>query len=194
MKYEKSAAYAGYSSVAWAVGMFFALCAIQIFYLGIDDVIPIMWILGLMPVALCGYLGVALIRDGGKWEITIDRDGVNWLSPAAKVAGVGFDDSFQFTLEELDRVETRISTGPEHDKYFKYFLVTRSGEEQQLRNTSGIKLRDVIVELERLGVRHETVDFKKLKKLEKRKKAAEQKVNQQETVYGGMEKEPFYHA
>ena len=74
-------------------------------------------------------------------------------------------------MEDLERVETRVSRVGKGRSTTRYFLLTRSGEEQRISNSSGIKLTDVVAELERLGVPHELINVKKTKKAKRAKKA-----------------------
>ena len=165
MKYEKSAASSGINSIAWGFGILFFMAAVQIFWCGPNHLptsfVTKFWLIGLIPVAICVGVGVTLICKGGGWQITIDREGINWVSPWKSV-----DDSFQIALEDLDRVETRISKVGSGSNTVKYVLVARSGAEQKLNPSSGIKLKNVIAELERLGVTHEVVNVNKRRKAE----------------------------
>ena len=167
MKYEKSAASSGLSCVAWAVGIVLVMGGIQIFGFGPHDVSVTFWLIGLMIAGGCGWLGVAMIRKGGYWDITIDRDGVTWSSPFESV-----DPSFQIAMEDLDRVETRISPSAGKGSTVRYVLVRHCGKEQKLSKGSGINLKHVIAELERLGVKHDVVNTRKRRRAEAKADAA----------------------
>ena len=161
MKYEKSAATSGISCLVWGVGILLVMGAVQIFGLNPNDVpaplVVLFWFFGLIPVAICVGVGVMLIRKGGSWKIVIDREGVDWSSPCESV-----DASFQIAMEDINRVETRISkSGSSGSSWVTHYLVSHSGAEQKLGAGSDIDLRDVVAELERLGVTHEVVNMDK---------------------------------
>ena len=185
MKYEKSAYSAGVSCLAWAVGILLVLGALQIFWATPSERpwVPTVqcWLLGLIPVAVCGWTGVRLIRNGGSWKISVDHDGISWFSPDESV-----NRSFQFALEDLDRVETRISRAGSRTTV-QYVLVPCSGEERTLGLRGWVDQKQVIDELEMLGVPHEIVRGKK------RRKSERAKLNQREFDLAA-DKQTAYHA
>lgn len=102
-----------------------------------------------------------MIRTGDSWEISIDKDGVNWSSPDQTI-----DKSFSVSLEELDRIETHtFKTGKSVS--VRHFLYTRSGVGHRLTNASGIKIKHVIAELERLDVPHVKVNLDRQRREER---------------------------
>ena len=176
MKYEKSAASSGVSCLAWAIGMLLAIVAAQVFWMSPNKLPMIFvvqcWLLGMIPIGVCGWLGVKMIRNGGSWEITIDRNGVNWVSPDQSI-----DQSFRIAFEDLERVETRVSRIGSNSPTVRYVLVTRTEGEQRLKNASGIKLHEVVAELERLGVPHERFSSRESKNAKQAERARQGAVN-----------------
>ena len=149
MKYEKSAVSSGISSIVWGVGFLVATIAVQVFWFPIP--MPVL-LFCLFFIAVCVGVGVMMIRNGGSWKITINHDGIDWSSPNESV-----DPSFQIAMEDLDRVETRIRKRAGKGNSVSYVLVSHSGAEQKLGAGSGINLKDVVAELERLGVKHDVI-------------------------------------
>lgn len=156
MKYEKSATTSGVFNIAIAVITIAGLCAMQYFFFSrpnIPMMLPVVvWAIGGIVALVFGCLGVSLVQSGGSWLITVDRNGISWASPNEKA-----DKSFRLALSDLARVETRIRRAAKGRTKRSYFLITRSGGERKLSPNSGISLANVVAELERLGVDHQTV-------------------------------------
>lgn len=119
-------------------------------------------VLGLM-VGLIGVLALGLsaawLVGGGRWEITIDDQRIDWRAPVVS------EGSFRYALDELDCVRKRTRQKRRHDGTVKakvdYQLVTVDGTTRTLTNQSGVDVETVVQVLVDRGVRFEEETVRK---------------------------------
>ncbi len=95
-------------------------------------------------------LGLSWVLLGGKWDISIDNDGINWQSPVIS------EGSFSYRFDEIEEVVRRIkikikSDGREKTK-ISYWL---KGPEKShnLSSQSGVDVDEVVALLADSGVK-----------------------------------------
>ncbi len=89
--------------------------------------------------------GIKFIKCGGKWEISINEQGISWKTPNESL-----DTSFDLQLNEIERLVTETSsrrTGSSGHTFTDHLIHTKSGLVFKVNEISGIKGTRVISEL-----------------------------------------------
>jgi len=158
MIFEKDARKAGISNLLIAFIISSALVSAQIFIFSKPDmpsmIIFISWFVCGLMILVCLWQGIVLLKSGGKWLIVIDDNRVDWQSPNESV-----DKSFNVIFSDVSKLETRQRTKKSSGSSSKdYVLVLKNGSEIKLSPNSGINLVQVVLELEKKGLKHEFVN------------------------------------
>lgn len=107
-------------------------------------------IIAILVVSYHGYQAFSLIRNGGKWVITVTSKGIEWLSPSQQIEA-----SFFLPLEEIDFIGTKQrfeSHRRGSDKDFIKVLVKKDGSFFKFTNECCVDLELIYTELMELGV------------------------------------------